>query len=106
LPQNIKNINSDRVSTEERDAYKPNLNAGDTFRRKVGTSEDIDYLFISLGQAAGYDARHALVTDRRWFLFAPQVQSAFFLNNSDAALQVNGKWKFFDVSDEWALREL
>jgi hypothetical protein len=100
--KNIKNIWGADVTTEEQEAYKPNANSADAFRRKVGTSEDIDFVFIALARAAGFDARHALVADRRSFLFAPEVQSAFFLNNSDAAVQINDKWKFYDVSDEFA----
>jgi len=100
--KNIKNIGGTDVTTEERDAYKPNLNSGDTFRRKVGTPADIDFAFVALAQAAGFDARRARVADRRAFIFNPEVQSAFFLNNGDAAVQVGGKWKFYDVSDEFA----
>ena len=100
--KNLKNIRGADITTEEREAYKPNNNSTDTFRRKVGTSEDIDFVFIALAQAAGYDARHARVADRSWFLFNPQVRSAFFLNNSDAAVLVNDKWKFYDVSNEFS----
>ena len=35
-------------------------------------------------------------------LFNPTIQSDLFLDNHDAAVQVNGKWKFYDVSDEYA----
>jgi hypothetical protein len=100
--KNMKNIDGPDVTTEEREAYKPNLNSADTFRRKVGTPADIDFAFVALAQAAGFDARRARVADRRAFIFNPQIQSAFFLNNGDAAVQVDGKWKFYDVSDEFA----
>ncbi len=100
--KNIKNIWGADITTEEREAYKPNGNSSDTFRRKVGSAPDIDNVFIALAQAAGYDARQARVADRRSFIFTPEVQSAFFLNNSDAAVQINDKWKFYDVSDEFA----
>ncbi len=100
--KNIKNIHGAEVTTEEREAYKPNVNSADTFKRKVGTAEDIDFVFIALAQTAGYDAREARVADRSWFLFNPTIQSDLFLDNHDAAVQVNGKWKFYDVSDEYA----
>jgi hypothetical protein len=100
--KNIKNIWGDQVTTEERERFKPNSNSGETFRQQMGNPHDIDYLFIALAQAAGYDARLALVADRRSFVFTPQMMSEYFLNNSDAAVLIDGKWKFFDVSDEWA----
>jgi hypothetical protein len=98
----IKSLAGDEITTEERERFKPNNNSADTFRQRVGTARDIDFAFIALAQAAGFDARLALVADRRSFLFAPIVQSRFFLNNADAAVQLGGKWKFFDVSDPWA----
>ena len=100
--KNIKNIWGDDITTEEREQFKPNNNAVDTLRRQVGTSLDIDFAFIALAQAAGYDARYARVADRRSFLFTPELQSGYFLNNADAAVSVDGKWKFYDVSDPWA----
>ncbi len=98
----IKSTAGDEITTEERQQFKPNNNSADTLRQRVGTPRDIEFVFIALAQAAGYDARLALVADRRSFLFSPAIQSRFFLNNADAAVQVNGKWRFFDVSDPWA----
>jgi hypothetical protein len=98
----IKSIVGDEITTEEREQFKPNNNSVDTFRQRVGSPRDIEFVFIALAQAAGYDARLALVADRRAFLFAPIVQSRFFLNNVDSAVQVDGKWRFYDVSDPWA----
>ena len=100
--KNIKNIWGDQVTTEEREKFKPNTNSGETFRQQLGDPHDIDYVFIALAQAAGYDARLALVAGRRSFIFTPQMMSEYFLNNADAAVLIDGKWKFFDVSDEWA----
>jgi len=100
--QTIKDVWSDDISTELREQFKPNKNSADTFHRKIGTPRDIDMTFIALAQAAGYKARLALVADRRSFLFNPKLHSSFFLNNYDAAVQINGKWKFYDVGDRWA----
>lgn len=100
--KNIKNIWGDDITTEERESYKPNNSASDAFSRGVGTGEDLDFVFIALAQAAGDDARLARVADRRDFLFDPQTRSAFFINNHDAAVLLNDKWKFYDVGDEFA----
>jgi hypothetical protein len=98
----IKSTVGDEITTEEREQFKPNNNSTDTFRQRVGSPRDIEFVFIALAQAAGYDARLALVADRRSFLFSPVVQSRFFLNNIDSAVQIDGKWRFYDVSDPWA----
>ena len=100
--RNIKNIHSASSTTEERDQFKPNRNSVDTLRRQIGTPRDIDLEFIALAQAAGYNARLAIVADRRDFFFNPRIRCAAFLNNFDAAVELQGKWQFYDVSDEWA----
>ena len=100
--KNIKNVSLNDVTTEEREAYKRNDTSSDTFSRGLGTSPDMNLVFIALAQAAGYDARLASVADRRWFLFDPQTHSPVFIDNSDAVVQLNGKWRFFDVSAEFA----
>ena len=98
----IKDLWGDDITTEARDQFKPNRNSAETIRRQIGTPRDIDFTFIALAQAAGFKARLAIVADRRSFLFNPRLQSSFFLNNYDAAVQINGTWKFYDVSDKWA----
>lgn len=101
--KNIKNIYGADVTSEEREEFKkPNLTSSDTFKRKIGTPQDIDFVFIALAQAAGYDARLARVADRSSFLFDPAIHSAYFVNNYDAAVQIGDKWKFYDVADEFA----
>jgi len=101
--KNIKDIWGENITTEERESFKkPNNTSSDTFSRAVGTGQDVDFVFIALAQAAGYDARLARVADRRSFLFDPQTHSPFFINNYDAAVLINDKWKFFDVTDEFA----
>ena len=98
----VKNIGGPDVTTEQREAYKPNNNTGDAFRQKLGDAQDIDLVFVALAQAAGYDARLALIADRRDFMFNPQVMNGYFVNNFDAAVMVNDKWKFYDVGDPWS----
>ena len=51
--KNIKNIGGADVTTEEREAYKPNLKSERHVPPKIGTSEDIDFVFVALAQAAG-----------------------------------------------------
>lgn len=100
--KNIKDIYSQDTTSEEREGYKANNTTIDAFKRKIGTSGDLEAVFVALAQAAGYEAHIARVADRRSFIFDPQVHSAFFIDNHDAAVKVNDKWKFYDVSDEYA----
>jgi hypothetical protein len=102
--KNIKNLYGENVTTEERDAFKKdNASSIDTFKRKIGTPEDILIVFVALAQAAGYEARLAHVAARRNFIFDPRIHNGYFVyDNVDAAVQVGDKWKFYDISDEYA----
>lgn len=95
----IKDIRGDEITTAELDKAKPNRNTIDTIRRKEGDSIDIQMAFIALAKAAGYDARRVDLADRATFLFGPGMQSRFFLNVSEVAVNVADKWKFYDVTN-------
>jgi len=95
----IKDTNGDLITTAELDKAKLNKNSPDTIRRQQGTATDIRYAFMSLVQGAGFDARRADLSDRATFIFGPGMQSAFFLNVNDIAVDVGGKWQFYDVTN-------
>jgi hypothetical protein len=95
----IKDIQGDEITTAELDKAKANHNSADTIHRKEGSRQDIQFAFLALAEAAGYDARRADLSDRSTFLFGPAMQSAYFLNSYDIAVNVGGQWKFFDVTN-------
>jgi hypothetical protein len=97
---NITNTQAGTLTPEERKKLPVNLNTIDTFKRGSGNPSDIHYLFIALAQAAGYDARVALVSDRAVFPFTPDTQSRYFVSARRAAVFVNGDWKFFYMGDD------
>ena len=93
----LKDVRGDNITTAELDKSKSNRSSVDTIRRKEGTESDIQFAFLALAQAAGFDARRVELSDRATFLFGPVMQSAFFLNASEIAVSVGGNWKFYDV---------
>lgn len=95
----IKDVRGDEITTAELDKAKANKNTVDTIRRKEGDDFDIQMAFLALARGAGFDARRADLSDRSKFIFAPVMQSSFFLNAFDIAVNVGGKWKFFDVTN-------
>jgi hypothetical protein len=97
----IKNTSNDAsgLTAEERNKLKENKNPTDTLKRGMGTSEDVDLLFASLATAAGFDARIALAPDRGDIFFDDEIRQFaddYFLNPSNIAVNVDGKWKFFN----------
>ncbi len=95
----LKDITRDEVSSERLADFKENKTSADTLQRKSGTPADINYAFMALAQAAGFEARRTELSDRSTFLFDPGMQSRFFLNSFDTAVNVDGKWRFYDVTN-------
>jgi hypothetical protein len=65
----------------------------------MGTAADVDLLFAALATASGFDARIALAPDRGDIFFdndIRQIPNAYFLEPSNIAVNVEGKWKFFN----------
>ena len=95
----LKDVNGPNITTEERETAKANKNTVDVLKRRMGNSQDINYAFAALATAAGFEARVAKLSDRGFFIFDPAMRSAFFLDAYDIAVKLNGKWKFYDVSN-------
>ena len=95
----LKDTNRDEIATASRDEAKVNKNTLDTIHRKQGTASDINYAFLALAESLGFDARLADLSDRATILFGPAMQSRYFLNASAAAVNVGGRWRFYDVTN-------
>ena len=95
----LKDVRGDSITTAELSKAKANHNALETLRRKQGDDRDIQMAFLALAQASGFVARRADLADRSTFLFGPTMQSAYFLNSFDAAVNMDGQWKFYDVTN-------
>ena len=95
---NIKNINdkTSGFSAEEVEKMKENKKPADTLKRGVGSGFDIDLLFAALANAAGFDARVALVPDRSKIFFDRTVVVPGSLRPSNIAVRVGDAWHFFD----------
>lgn len=95
---NIKNTN-DKTSgftTEEVEKLKENKKPADTLKRGVGPGIDINLLFAALANAAGFEARVALVADRGKRFFDRNVPIPGALRASNIAVRVGPSWKFFN----------
>ncbi len=93
----IKNMSDDAsgLSAEEKKKLKANKAPGDTLKRGIGDTDDIDMLFAALASAAGYDARVVLAPDRADFFFDKGIANAYFLRHSYVAVKVGDNWKFY-----------
>ena len=96
----IKNVAGDETSDIDRQNFKPNKNSADTLKRGIGTEMDIRMAFAALADAAGFDARLAFLCDRETMIFRRELMIPF-LPKMDVAVDVNGKWKLYDVTSRF-----
>ena len=94
----VRNLNGPRngLTPEQRTKFKENKSPQDTLRQGVGTSRDIDMLFAALATAAGFDARLARTNDRSYGTMGAYATTMYFLPAQSIAVNVDGKWRFFD----------
>jgi Domain of Unknown Function with PDB structure (DUF3857)/Transglutaminase-like superfamily len=95
---NIKNTQDENsgFTDDEIEKLKENKKPSDTLKRGVGPGIDINLLFAALANAAGLEARVALLPDRGQRLFDRDVQIPGALRPSNIAVRNGTSWKFFD----------
>jgi hypothetical protein len=98
IHKNVRNVNTDTVSSTERELWKPNHNTAETFRQGIGTGLDINLLFLALANAARLEASMALTGNRSDLFFDPVLVDGYFLRAEEVAIHANGAWKFYDPS--------
>lgn len=94
----IKNVSNDAsgLTSDERAKLKDNKNAGDTLKRGMGSSGDIDQLFAALANASGFDARIVLSPDRGDIFFDKTIPNAYFVYPMNIGVNIGGKWQFYN----------
>jgi hypothetical protein len=96
--ENIKNTD-DRTAgfTEEQiEKLKDNKKPSDTLKRGVGSGVDINLLFAALVNAAGFEARIALLPDRGRRFFDRDVIIPGSLRPAAIAVSTGFSWKLYD----------
>jgi hypothetical protein len=96
---NIKNTDDKDAFTEEQlEKLKDNKKPADTLKRGVGSGGDISLLFAALANAAGFEARIALLPDRGRRFFDKNVVIPGALRPAAIAVRQGETWKFYDPS--------
>ena len=99
----IQSIYHDRsgVTAEQRLKLKPRKKPSDTLKQGMGTGRDIAKLFTALLNAAGIRSYIALCAGRDDFFFNSQFLDPYFLNRMQVAVELDGKWKFYDPASPY-----
>ena len=99
---NIKNTDDKNAFTEEElEKIKDNKKPADTLKRGVGSGGDINLLFAALANAAGFEARIALLPDRGRRFFDRNVVIPGALHAAAIAIRSGATWKLYDPSSKY-----
>lgn len=105
VQQNIRNVsyNAAGMTNEERDRYwkklyKPEYNANDTLKNKIGTPTDILILFYSLAQAAGLEPLYARSGSSEGAIFRSDLFDPYLLRNRLIAFKRGENYRFVNPS--------
>ncbi|MFL6229251.1 MAG: DUF3857 domain-containing protein [Pyrinomonadaceae bacterium] len=99
----IKNLSDDALGLTDIDRakLKDTKSPADTLKQGQGSSASIDQLFGALAQAAGFDARPALLGDRGDHFFNPSFADTYFIDQIIIAVKVGDQWRFYDPSETY-----
>ena len=103
--QQIRNLSFEREKTEQeekREKQKDINNVEDLWKRGYGSARQINWLFIALARAAGFDAASVYVAARNAAFFRPQVVNPYQLNADLVVVKVEGKDVYLDPSVKFA----
>jgi hypothetical protein len=97
--QQIRNTSYEIRKTEQeqkRDKEKENSHAEDVLKRGYGTGEQVNWLFLGLARAAGFEAYAVFASDRRNYFFDPAMMDSTKLDANLVLVKVDGKDMFCD----------
>jgi Domain of Unknown Function with PDB structure (DUF3857) len=103
--QQLRNTSYEVEKTEEQkkqEKEKDLPNAEEVLKRGYGTEEQLNWLFLGLARAAGFDANGAALPDRSEFFFNPQLMDPNRLARTAVLIKLNNKDEYFAPGVEYA----
>jgi hypothetical protein len=86
---------------EKRDKEKSAQNIEDVWKRGYGNITAINWLYLGLLRAAGFEAYGCWVSDRRNYFFTPETMQSTRLNASVVLVKLNNKDLYLDPGEEF-----
>jgi len=103
--QQLRNLDYDQEKTgqeEKREKLKGFSNVEDVLKIGYGYGNSIDWVFLALARAAGFEAYPVLLSGRSNHFFHPALMNSFELNDAVVLVKVSGKDVFFDPATKFA----
>jgi hypothetical protein len=102
--QLLRNTSFDLQKTmqeQKREKEKVEENVGDVWKRGYGNKWQLDWLFLALVRAAGFEAYGCWVSSRAEYFFKPNTMESGHLNETAILVMLNGKDVYFDPGAEF-----
>jgi hypothetical protein len=99
VQKEIKNVDYDRLLTEEERDDLDHDHAEDTIKRGMGNSIYLELLFAALAKASGFEVNLAFSGNRNVAFFTPdKYPFSSFIHLGGVAVKSGTGWKFFNAS--------
>jgi len=93
----------DKTEQEQKRAKeKENNNVEDVWKHGYGNGRQINWLFLAMARAAGFEANCVYLSSRNEYFFQPQSMNPGQLNGDVVAVKLNGKDAYFDPAAGYA----
>lgn len=103
--QQVRNLAFERQKTEKeqkREKQKTGNNVEEVWKLGVADGHQINWLFVALARAAGFECYPVLVSTRDEYFFNPAMMNVSQLNNSVVLVKLNGADLYLDPGSRYA----
>ncbi len=97
----IRNLSYDRKNAKRDEKLRKNKNVGDVLKHGYGRPWHINWLFVALARAAGFDATAVRVASRTDRFFKPKLLDASQLNADLVLVRHGGKEYYLDPANRY-----
>jgi hypothetical protein len=87
---------------QKRAKEKENNNVEDVWKHGYGNGRQINWLFLAMARAAGFEASCVYLSSRNEYFFKPNSMNPGQLNGDVVAVKLNGKDAYFDPAAGYA----
>lgn len=90
------------IQEEKRDKEKVEESVDDVWTRGYGNTWQLDWLFLALARAAGFEAHGCWISSRAEYFFTPKTMQSGHLNEPAVLVQLDGKDLYFNPGAAFA----
>jgi hypothetical protein len=97
--QKIRDLSLERPKSDKeqkQESLKPNENVEDVLKHGYGTDRQINYLFVGLARAAGFEAKEVYVAPRSYVFFSPALKDSRGLISDIVWVRAGSKEYYLD----------